>query len=218
MPYYGGAFTAIYGDFTMTDAKTDTVLAPLPPFGDLEKNWGWLLAFGLFSIILGTIGLGMTFMLTELAVVFFAALLIVGGVFQILDAFKCHGWKSSIWHMLIALLYIGVGVYMVLEPLHGAVALTLVLGATLIAVGIARAIMAFQVKPAPGWYWPLISGIISLILGGLILAEWPQSGLFIIGLFIAIELIFNGWSYLFIALAARSAGKNRQASGGTTAF
>ncbi|MEA1050225.1 DUF308 domain-containing protein [Lamprobacter modestohalophilus] len=96
----------------MTDVKTDTLLAPGPPFGDLEKNWGWLLAFGLFSIILGSIGLGMTFMLTELVVVFFAALLIVGGVCQILDAFKCHGWKSTIWPVLIALLYIGVGVYM----------------------------------------------------------------------------------------------------------
>jgi len=201
----------------MTETKTDTLLAPIPPFGDLEKNWGWLLAFGIFSIILGTIGLGMTFMLTELAVVFFAALLIIGGVFQILDAFKCQGWKSTIWHVLIALLYIGVGVYMSIHPVVAAVSLTLVVGAMLIASGIVRAIMAFQVKPAAGWYWPLISGIISLILGGLILAEWPQSGLFIIGLFIAIELIFNGWSYLFIALAAKAAGKARKDAGTTLA-
>ncbi|MBK5931739.1 HdeD family acid-resistance protein [Halochromatium salexigens] len=193
----------------MTDLNTNPSMAPIPPFGDLEKNWGWLLAFGLLSIILGTIGLGMTFMLTELAIVFFAALLIVGGVFQLLDVIKCSGWKSTVWHVLIALLYVAVGVYMVLEPLHTAVALTLVLGATLIAIGLLRAIMAFQVKPAKGWWWPLVSGGISLILGGLILAEWPQSGLFIIGLFIAIELIFNGWSYLFIALAARAARQDR---------
>ncbi|NEX18500.1 MAG: hypothetical protein C1943_18350 [Halochromatium sp.] len=201
----------------MTETKTDTLLAPIPPFGDLEKNWGWLLAFGIFSIILGTIGLGMTFMLTELAVVFFAALLIIGGVFQILDALKCQGWKSTIWHVLIALLYIGVGVYMSIHPVVAAVSLTLVVGAMLIASGIVRTIMAFQVKPAAGWYWPLISGIISLVLGGLILAEWPQSGLSIIGLFIAIELIFNGWSYLFIALAAKAAGKARKDAGVTLA-
>lgn len=202
----------------MTETKTDTLLAPIPPFGDLEKNWGWLLAFGIFSIILGTIGLGMTFMLTELAVVFFAALLIIGGVFQILDALKCQGWKSTIWHVLIALLYIGVGVYMSIHPVVAAVSLTLVVGAMLIASGIVRTIMAFQVKPAAGWYWPLISGIISLVLGGLILAEWPQSGLFIIGLFITIELIFNGWSYLFIALAAKAAGKARKDAGVTLAY
>jgi uncharacterized membrane protein HdeD (DUF308 family) len=201
----------------MTDSNTNPSLAPIPPFGDLEKNWGWLLAFGLFSIVLGTIGLGMTFVLTELAIVFFAALLIVGGVFQLLDALKCNGWKSTAWHVLIALLYVAAGVYMTLHPTLAAVSLTLLLGAMFIAVGLLRAIMAFQVKPAAGWYWPLISGIVSLILGGLILAEWPQSGLFIIGLFIAIELIFNGWSYLFIALAARAAGKQRREAGSVRA-
>ncbi len=201
----------------MTDLNTNPSLAPIPPFGDLEKNWGWLLAFGLFSIVLGTIGLGMTFFLTELAIVFFAALLIVGGVFQLLDAIKCNGWKSTAWHVLIALLYVAAGVYMTLHPTLAAVSLTLLLGAMFIAVGLLRAIMAFQIKPATGWYWPLISGIISLILGGLILAEWPQSGLFIIGLFIAIELIFNGWSYLFIALAARAAGKQRRETGSVNA-
>jgi uncharacterized membrane protein HdeD (DUF308 family) len=200
----------------MTEPTNNVALAPIPPFGDLEKNWGWLLAFGLLSIVLGTVGLGMTFMLTELTVVFFAALLIVGGVFQLLDALKCHGWKSTAWHVLIALLYVGVGVYMAIHPVVAAVSLTLVVGAMLIAVGILRAIMAFQVKPAKGWYWPLISGLISLALGGMILAEWPQSGFFIIGLFVAIELIFNGWSYIFIALAARAARKEHQAGEGQT--
>jgi uncharacterized membrane protein HdeD (DUF308 family) len=55
--------------------------------------------------------------------------------------------------------------------------------------------------------------MVSVVLGGLmILMEWPQSGLWIIGLFIAIELIFNGWSYVFVALAARASAKNRQAA------
>ncbi|MBK1644333.1 hypothetical protein CKO25_06620 [Thiocapsa imhoffii] len=197
----------------MADPNDTMTLPTIAPFGDLEKNWGWLFAFALFSILLGTLGLGMTFLLTELAMVFFAALLIVGGVFQLLDALKCSGWKSTAWHVLIALLYVAAGVYMTLHPTLAAVSLTLLLGIMFITVGILRAIMAFQVKPAKGWYWPLLSGLVSLILGGLILAQWPASGLFIIGLFIAIELIFNGWSYLFIALAARAAGKDRLQGG-----
>ena len=199
----------------MADPNNTASLPSVPPFGDLEKNWGWLLAFGIFSIVLGTVGLGMTFLLTELAVVFFAALLIVGGVFQLLDALKCQGWKSTAWHVLIALLYVAAGVYMTLHPTLAAISLTLLLGAMFIAVGILRGIMAFQMKPAKGWYWPLISGLISLVLGGLILAQWPASGLFIIGLFVAIELILNGWAYLFIALAARAKRKEREASGGS---
>ncbi len=176
-------------------------------FGELEKNWGWLLLFGLISIVLGTAGLGMTFMLTEVSVVFFGVLLVIGGVFQLLDAFKCRGWKGIAWHVLIALLYVGAGLLMVLHPVLASLSLTLFIAYILIAVGILRAIMAFQLRPSKGWWWALLSGVVSVVLGGLILMEWPQSGLWIIGLFIAIELIFNGWSYVFVALAARAAAK-----------
>jgi uncharacterized membrane protein HdeD (DUF308 family) len=196
----------------MTNTTIGAPLAGAPAlFGELEKNWGWLLAFGLASIVLGTIGLGMTFTLTEFTIVFFGVLLVVGGVFQLLDAFKCRGWKSTTWHVLIALLYVAGGLLMVLHPVLAGISLTLFLAWILIVVGILRGFMAFQLRPVKGWWWPLLSGLVSVVLGGLILAQWPQSGLWVIGLFIAIELIFNGWSYLFIALAARAAGKQRAA-------
>ena len=57
-----------------------------------------------------------------------------------------------------------------------------------------------------GWGWPLVGGIISIILGLLIIAQWPISGFWVIGLFVAIEMIVSGWSYIFVALAARQAG------------
>ncbi|WPL19793.1 acid-resistance membrane protein [Thiorhodovibrio winogradskyi] len=184
---------------------------PLGLFGELEKNWGWLMAFGIFSILLGTVGLGMTFLLTEASLSFFAALLILGGVFQIVQAIKCHGWRGVLLHVLIALFYVIAGLLIVLNPVLTAITLTLTLGAVLIVVGIARVMLGIQMRPSTGWYWPLISGLISLLLGGLIIAEWPQSGFWVIGLFVAVELIFNGWSYLFIALSARAAGKARTA-------
>jgi uncharacterized membrane protein HdeD (DUF308 family) len=196
----------------INEIATDQIPSQRAPFGELEKNWGWLLAFGILSIVLGTIGLGMTFMLTEFTIVFFGVLLVVGGVFQLLDALKCRGWKSTAWHVLIALLYVGGGLLMVLHPVLASVSLTLFLAWILIAVGILRGLMAFQLRPAKGWWWALLSGIVSIALGGLILAQWPESGLWVIGLFVAIELIVNGWSYLFIALAARAAGKQRAAA------
>lgn len=196
-----------------------TVRSPLPPatgvFGELEKNWGWLLLFGLASIVLGTIGLGMTFLLTEVSVVFFGALLLVGGVLQLLDAIKCRGWKSIAWHVLIALLYVAAGLVMMLRPVLASLSLTLIIAYALIAIGVLRAVMAFQLRPSKGWWWPLLSGVVSVVLGVLILLEWPQSGLWVIGLFIAVELIFNGWSYLFVALAARAAAKARERGAST---
>ena len=65
--------------------------------------------------------------------------------------------------------------------------------------------MSFQLRPAGGWWWVLLSGIMSIVLGAIILAQWPATGLWVIGLVIAIELIVNGWSYIFVALAAKSA-------------
>lgn len=178
-----------------------------PLFGDLSRNWGWLLAFGILSIILGTVGMGMTFGLTLVSVVFFGALLIVGGTLQLVDAFKCQGWKGALWHILIALLYIAGGLLIVVDPVLASETLTLALAGVLIAVGVSRAIMALQHRGQSGWGWLVLSGLISIALGAMIIAKWPMSGMWVIGLFVAIELIFNGWAYLFVALAARRAGQ-----------
>ncbi len=188
---------------------------PLPKiqsaiFGELKKNWGWLLAFGILSIVLGTIGLGMTFGLTLASVLLFGVLLIIGGVVQIFDAFKCKGWKSTLWHVLIALLYIGAGAMMVADPILASATLTLFLASILVAVGVMRIFMAFQMRPAKGWGWLLAGGIVTILLGGMIISGWPMSGLWVIGLFVAVELIVNGWTSVFVALAARSAAKEEQ--------
>jgi uncharacterized membrane protein HdeD (DUF308 family) len=185
----------------------NTPISQHPVFGDLSRNWGWLLAFGILSIVLGTVGMGMTFGLTLVSVVFFGALLIVGGTFQLIDAFKCQGWKGALWHILIALLYIAGGLLIVIDPVLASGTLTLALAAVLIAVGVSRVIMAVQHRGQSGWGWLVLSGLISIALGAMIIAKWPMSGMWVIGLFVAIELIFNGWAYLFVALAARRAGQ-----------
>lgn len=181
-------------------------------FGEVQKHWGWLLALGLLCLILGTIGFWMTFGLTLASVLFFGVLLIVGGLSQLIQAFQCKGWKSALWHVLIALLYVAAGIIIIADPILASMTLTLMLAWILIAVGVFRIIIAFQLRPVNGWFWPLLSGLVSILLGGMIMAHWPVSGLWVIGLFVAIELIFNGWAYVFIALAARQAGRAEPAS------
>ena len=186
-------------------------------FGDLKKTWGWLLALGILSLVLGTLGFYMTFGLTLASVLFFGILLVVEGIVQLVDAFTCKGWKSVLWHVLIALLYVWGGIVMIMDPVLASSVLTLMLAWILIAVGVFRAIMAFQLRPVNGWFWPLLSGLISILLGAMIIAHWPLSGLWVIGLFVAIELIFNGWSYVFIALAARRASQAGPGGAGASA-
>jgi uncharacterized membrane protein HdeD (DUF308 family) len=176
-------------------------------FGELKKKWRWLLALGILLIVLGILGLWMSFAMTLATVMLFGALLLVGGAFQLLNAFQLKGWKSVLWHVLIALLYIAAGLVVFKDPVFASLSLTIALAWILVAVGILRIFMAFQLRPANGWGWPLVSGVISILLGAMILAQWPTSGFWVIGLFVAIEMIVNGWSSVFIALAARKAAE-----------
>jgi uncharacterized membrane protein HdeD (DUF308 family) len=197
---------------TPTHQSTPT-LVPDAMFGALKQNWGWLLALGLISIVLGTVGFYMTFAFTLTSVLIFGYLLLVGGVLQLVHAATCKGWKSVLWHVLIALLYIAAGIDIIADPVRASAVLTLILAGILIAVGLSRIVMGFQLRSAvDGWYWSVLSGLISIVLGGMIIAQWPESGLWVIGLFVAIELLFNGWSMIFVALAARKAAQREPAS------
>ena len=178
---------------------------PARMFGDLQKNWGWLLALGILFLLLGAIGVGMSVALTVVGVLYFGVLLLIGGGVQLWQSFKCKGWKSVTWHVVIALVYLIAGALAVYDPLGAAIGLTLVIAIALLVTGTTRLMMSFQLKPAGGWWWTLLSGIMSIILGGIILVQWPATGLWVIGLVIAIELIVNGWSYIFVALAAKNA-------------
>ena len=172
-------------------------------FGDAEKNWQWLLILGVIFITLGAVGLGRAFALTIASVLFFGVLLLIGGGIQLFESFQCKGWKSILFHVLIAILYILVGIEIIARPRMASAVLTLILAGGIVLVGIVRIVMAIQLRPLKNWGWPLLSGIISVFLGLIIAAKWPVSGLFVIGVFVAIELIMHGWSYIFIALTAK---------------
>jgi uncharacterized membrane protein HdeD (DUF308 family) len=185
--------------------------APAPVLGDLVHNWGWLLAQGILLVVLGTIGLGITFWLTLATVFIFGVFLFIAGAVQIFHAFKYRGWQSILWHVLIAILYVLAGLIIMGDPLVASTLLTLLLAGALMGIGVLRLIMAFQLRGIKNWFWPLIGGIAALILGFMILTRWPVSGFWVIGLFVAIEMIFSGWSYIIIALGARELGRQNAA-------
>jgi len=175
--------------------------------GEVQKNWKWLLFLGVIFLILGVVGLGRVLTLTVASVLFFGILLLIGGVVQLFESVKCKGWKSMLWHVLIAILYILIAIEIIARPMVASAILTLLLAGGIILVGIVRVVMAIQLRGIRNWTWPLFSGIVSIILGLIIAARWPVSGLVVIGLFVAIELIIHGWSYIFIAIAAKNAPK-----------
>ena len=183
-------------------------------FGELKKHWAWMLSLGIVMVILGVIGLGMTVLFNEIVVMYFGFLLLFGSGVQLMQAFRAEAWKGRVWHVLIALVYIVGGIIAITEPVIAGMTLALLIAWTLIVIGMLRLFMALQMRGANGWLWTLLGGVLSVVLGVMIINEWPQSGLWVIGLFVAIEILFAGWSQIMIALAA----KNYTAKDAATAF
>ena len=188
-------------------AASSRAPVPAPVWGELAHNWGWLLAQGILLVVLGTIGLGLTFWLTLATVFIFGVFLLIGGGVQLFQAFKCRGWQSILWHVLIAIFYVLAGFIIMGDPLLASTLFTLLLAGALLGIGAVRVIMAVQLRGFKNWFWPLIGGIAAIVLGFMILTRWPVSGFWVIGLFVAIEMIFSGWSYIIIALGAREMGR-----------
>lgn len=179
----------------------------------LRRSWGWLMAEGIVLIILGVIGLGAVALLSLASAIWFGAMIFVGGIVVLIDAFRHQGWKSRLWHILIGVAYVAVGVMTFVNPLVATASLTLLAGAALVATGVLRLIVAFQNRELPYWGWVAFSGVLSLLLGGMILAQWPGSSLWVLGTFLAIELIFQGWAAIALARAIRSTFDGVRAKG-----
>jgi uncharacterized membrane protein HdeD (DUF308 family) len=186
----------------------ETAFVPEEHFGELGKRWKWLLGFGILTVVLGLIGLGMATFLTLASVVFYGVILLADGVVQFVQSFQSAGWKAKLWHILISLLYVFGGVIVIRNPILASSILTLMLAGAITAIGLMRIVMAVKMKGALGWAWVLIGGILALLLGIMIFAKWPASSLIVIGTFISIELIINGWSAITVALAAKQAVKS----------
>ncbi len=168
-----------------------------------RKNWGWLLALGVIFLIMGTLGMGMTLFLTLTSLIFLGVFMLAGGIFQLVTAFREKSGKSLVLSLLLALLYVIAGIWVIINPALASVFATAMIAGILSALGVLRLIAAFDRKPAKGWGWLLLSGILTLALAIMIFAQWPSSALWVIGLFLAIEMIFHGWAYILTALALR---------------
>lgn len=172
--------------------------------GELGSKWGWFLALGIGLIVLGAIGLGMTFAATIISVMYFGVLMFIGGIMEFAHLFATRKWGGILLQLLTGILYLVAGAYMFFNPLQASVILTLVLGLAIIFTGLFRMALAVLMRPAHTWGWVLFSGVISLILGGVILAGWPATSLWVIGLFVAVELLLNGWSLVMLGVAVHT--------------
>ncbi len=172
-----------------------------------NNNGIWFIVLGALLMLFGIFALFYMGIATLAAVYCFGTLMVVSGVLQIIGAFYLHrGSRIWLW-VLCGLLYLIAGWLTFSNPFAVTTALTILLSASLIVGGVFKIIGGLQIKPISGWGWIIFSGILTLVTGILIMST-PDSAFWVIGMFLGIDMIFQGWSYVTIGLAMKSMNDN----------
>jgi uncharacterized membrane protein HdeD (DUF308 family) len=170
----------------------------------LRRYWGWYLALGIAMVVLGTIAISWACLatITVAATWLFGVLLLAGGIAEIIGAFSAGRWSGTLVHLLIGVLYAVVGFMILDQPGLSAILLTRFIAIFLMVGGIFRALSAVSHRYV-GWGWMLLSGIVTFALGWMVYKQWPVSGLWFIGLYLGIDMILNGWTWIMLSLGLR---------------
>jgi uncharacterized membrane protein HdeD (DUF308 family) len=188
------------------ELRKDTKMSELtydPPSAGIEKirkSWGWFLVLGIALAVLGVCCVASAVTATFATVFVFGWLLLISGVFQLVHAFRAGSWSGALLNLLSALFRGFTGFLLIRYPVMGAEALTVVLASFLIVAGLFRATASAMMK-LPRWGWVVFSGVITAVLGFMLLAQMPVSGVWFIGFAIGVDLIFDGIATIGFAAA-----------------
>jgi uncharacterized membrane protein HdeD (DUF308 family) len=183
-------------------SSTTNSLTPRGPAGAAHR-WGWFVALGVALVVIGAVAWFEVVAVTLVSVIFIGAALLVGGAFQILQAFMVRGWSGFLLHVLMGLLYILGGFLIMAEPVTGAVVITVFLAVCLGMAGILRILLALQHRELTGWWLMLFSGVITFLIAILLYSTLPWSGLWVLGTLIAVELAIQGITWIQFGLMLR---------------
>jgi uncharacterized membrane protein HdeD (DUF308 family) len=170
---------------------------------EMRSSWGWFLTLGILLVVLGAVCVIGNVSATFASVLVFGWVLLISGIFGLVNAFGTHSWQGFLLSLLSALFRGFAGYLLIRYPLAGAATLTLVLACLFVVGGLFRAIASGMLK-FPRWGWFVLSGIISLALGITLLAQMPISSIWFIGFAIGVDLIFDGASLITAAAALHS--------------
>lgn len=167
---------------------------------EIRGSWGWILALGVLLMLFGVACIVYNVTATFATVLVFGWLLLLSGVFALVTAFRTRTWSGFFFTLLSALLRGFTGYLLIRYPSVGAVTFTLILASFFIVGGLFRSVGAGIVK-FPRWGWSVFSGIVSLALGIMLLAQMPTSSLWFIGFAIGVDMIVDGASLVGFATA-----------------
>lgn len=169
----------------------------------VKRASGWSIVLGILMILAGMLAIAGPLFAGVVIVYVVAWTAIFNGGAQIVYGFRVHSGGRMILELLLGLLYIVAGVFILLHPGKGLLALTLVIACFLVVYGIFALVLAFQLRPLAGWGWVLFDALITLLLGLMIWAHWPINSEWVVGTLVGISFIVSGVSRLMLSMAVR---------------
>lgn len=174
----------------------------------LARSWKGLMAVGVIAIVIGCIAILVPAVAAVGTAIFIGWILLIAGAFLVAAAFSAHSVGSLLLRLLWAAITVVVGIWLILEPHNGTLTLTFVLGVYFLFMGLTRITVAFLGRGQPNAGWVGLSGVCGLLIGILVLAKFPSSADWAIGLLVGIDLIFAGWTLTSVALVGKELSRS----------
>jgi uncharacterized membrane protein HdeD (DUF308 family) len=171
--------------------------------GRLRAASGGLFWLGLALLALGIAAIVFPIVSTLVAALLVGWVLLIAGGFGLFGSFSIHGTGPFFGALLLALLSIFAGLFLLFNPLAGAVVLTLMLGIIFALQGASEIVFALEMRPHAAWVGMLLSGIASLAVAALIAAGWPGISAIALGVLLGVNFISTGLGYIFVSRTLR---------------
>ena len=176
----------------------------------LRAHWRLYVFQGVLMIILGVLAVAAPAFATLTVDIYVGWLFLISGVLGLIAMFSARNVPGFLWTLVTALLSIVVGGVLLWKPVEGALSLTIVLTAFFIVEGLFQAAAAFTYRDAipSRWGWLLASGLADLALAAIIIAGWPGTAAWVLGLLVGVNLLTTGWAVVMVALGARDIARS----------
>lgn len=163
-----------------------------------HKARSWFIGAGILLLILGIAAIILPVVAAVAVEILFGWILMLSGIITIVHSFRALSTGRCILRFLIGLIYLVIGGTFLVYPLTGVLTLSLLLAILFIVDGVFKTAVSLRLRPLPNWGWMLASGIVALILAGIIFSGFPGEVAWMLGLIVGVNLIFSGWSVIML--------------------
>lgn len=168
----------------------------------VQKNWGWFFTLGILMSVLGCAAIGYSTAVTVSSVFLTGLLLLGAGIAQIIHGFWAREWKGVLLSTILGIVYIVAGAFCTKQPVESAIGITLFIASFCVFAGVFKMLTSLYLQ-FQHYGWVFFNGLITFLLGMMIFNDWPLSGLWVIGLFIGVDLLLFGWAWILLALSLK---------------